>query len=438
MATYIFGVSSPGKGGAKKGDAAAAAAASGGGGRSGGGGAAGARRANVSELKGLVEVCAACQAKRAGASALTGEGRPLLQALALLTAASALSGADPPAEELVEKCTAIMREYRGTIAAAEAEEREKQHRTEMRNKRDGPNADVTETYEGTKEGSDGGPTNATKATTGGVTSAAPAHGGGAPPPDKVDVFAALSGRRVTNLEEDRAELELAGEIWCRLGKERLARGQRRAAEECCGYVAELLPQRPADRRRVHPRLWRWLAVGEGLWGQAVASAIAPESQEKSLQDELRRVSMKHLALAAKFATLASSSRVTLDVAKRLWNVALPLADTSAGRAIAFSALAAVLREMAKAGIIEGGAVRAQRPLWQWRVVFLSRLGITSLDGLAKTKESDKVLQGKSWCTLARSASDPKQQLSAYLKALESYGERYANVFSLKCDGVAVG
>lgn len=43
----------------------------------------------------------------------------------------------------------------------------------------------------------------------------------------------------------------------------------------------------------------------------------------------------------------------------------------------------------------------QRPLWQWRVVFMSRQGITALDGLAKTKESDKVLQGKSWCTLAR-------------------------------------
>lgn len=33
----------------------------------------------------------------------------------------------------------------------------------------------------------------------------------------------------------------------------------------------------------------------------------------------------------------------------------------------------------------------QRPLWQWRVVFMSRLGVTALDGLAKTKESDKVL-----------------------------------------------
>lgn len=42
-------------------------------------GAAGARRANVSELKGLVEVRATCQASRAGVGAVTGEGQPLLQ-----------------------------------------------------------------------------------------------------------------------------------------------------------------------------------------------------------------------------------------------------------------------------------------------------------------------------------------------------------------------
>lgn len=46
-------------------------------------------------------------------------------------------------------------------------------------------------------------------------------------------------------------------------------------------------QIPAHRRTVHPRLWRWLAVGEGLWGQAIASMVAPGSQEKPLQDELR-------------------------------------------------------------------------------------------------------------------------------------------------------
>lgn len=35
------------------------------------------------------------------------------------------------------------------------------------------------------------------------------------------------------------------------------------------------------------------------------------------------------------------------------------------------------------------------------MVFLSRLGKTALDGVAKTKESDQVLQAKNWCTLAR-------------------------------------
>ncbi|CAM9269015.1 unnamed protein product [Scytosiphon promiscuus] len=421
------------------------------------GGATSAQRATVSELKGVVEVRAACQAARAGVAAVTGEGRPLFHALALLTAASVLSagdgsdGATAATGDLVERCVAVMREYRGAIRSSTAA------RQARKKTRDGGSAE---------QGKSGVGAEATGA------SPAPAHEGGCSggggdgggegeePEEnkKIDLFAALSGRAGTSLEEDRAELELVGEIWCRLGKERLARGNKREAEECCGYVIELLPQIPADRRKVHPRLWRWLAVGEGLWGQAIASMVSPESQEKPLQDELRRVSMRHLALSAKFGTLASSSVVTLDIAKRLWNVALPLADTAAGRAIARSPVRAVLREMAKGGILEGGAVRAQlyvllfecysdrsewkqglaavtdslrfippefqRPLWRWRVVFLSRLGITALDGVAKTKESDKVLQGKSWCTLARSAREPKQQLSAYLKALECLGDRF--------------
>lgn len=46
-------------------------------------------------------------------------------------------------------------------------------------------------------------------------------------------------------------------------------------------------QETSDRRKVHARLWRWLAVAEGLWGQVVATMVAPDSQEKPLQDELR-------------------------------------------------------------------------------------------------------------------------------------------------------
>eukprot|EP00903_Cladosiphon_okamuranus_P014428 g13389.t1 len=439
-----------GKSGGKKADAASGDKAGG----DGGGGSAGARRANVSELKGLVEVRASSQVARAGAAAVTGEGRPLLQALALLTAASTLSatGPTPAVDDLVDKCTTVMREYRDTVAAAARTMAEAEERQKLR---------AAKTAKDRNNGDQGGGEAGAEEVV-----PAPAHGGGKGGgvglsagenvEVKLDVFAALSGRKGTTLEEDQSELELAAEIWCRLGKERMKRGAKRAAEECCGYVTELLPQSTAARRRMPPRLWRWLAVAEGLWGQAVASMVAPESQEKPLQDELRRVAMKHLALAAKFGTLACSPAVTLDAARRLWNVTLPLADTAAGRAISFSSLRAVLIQMAKGGVIDGGSVRAQLyvllfecysdraewkqglaaaseslrcvpPEFQWRVVFMSRLGVTALDGLAKTKESDKVLQGKSFCTLARSASDPKQQLSAYLKALETLGERFERV-----------
>lgn len=69
--------------------------------------------------------------------------------------------------------------------------------------------------------------------------------------------------------------------------------------------------------------------------------------------------MKHFALAAKCGTLAQSEVVTLDVARRLWNVALPLAQTATGRGIMFSPLRGVSKEMAKGGVVNGGLVRAQ-------------------------------------------------------------------------------
>ena len=60
----------------------------------------------------------------------------------------------------------------------------------------------------------------------------------------------------------------------------------------------------------------------------------------------------------------------------------------------------------------------QRPLWQWRVVFMSKLGKSVLDGTAKMKESAAVLA--MWATtLARAATDRRQQLSAFSKAIDT-------------------
>jgi sensor domain CHASE-containing protein len=47
------------------------------------------------------------------------------------------------------------------------------------------------------------------------------------------------------------------------------------------------------------------------------------------------------------------------------------------------------------------------------------LGKSVAEGLAKVKESDPTLQARSWATLARSSSRPKDQLVAYLRVLDT-------------------
>ena len=60
----------------------------------------------------------------------------------------------------------------------------------------------------------------------------------------------------------------------------------------------------------------------------------------------------------------------------------------------------------------------QRPLWQWKVVFMSKLGRSALDGMAKMKESDPVMQARVWSALGHASTDKRQQLMSHTKALE--------------------
>lgn len=118
------------------------------------------------------------------------------QALALLTAASTLSAAAaagpasaPAADDLVNKCTAVMQEYRGTIAAAatamaEAEERQKRRAAGNAKDRDSG---------GEQDGGEAGAEEAVSAPAhgGGKGTAAVGRGGHDDAEVKLDVFAAL-------------------------------------------------------------------------------------------------------------------------------------------------------------------------------------------------------------------------------------------------------
>jgi hypothetical protein len=207
-----------------------------------------------------------------------------------------------------------------------------------------------------------------------------------------------------------------------------------------GASAELL-------LRVPPSVWRWRSVAERLWAAAIAALVSPQEQEKGTMDRLRGAAMARLLAAAQCALNAGARHapsLCLAAARDLWNVGLPLAGSPASRRALHPFVEGVLRLLVQASALSGGAESGQpasgeaadgasdgllrvqlfallcecladasrwadglrevteafphvpltlaRPLWQWRVVFLSRLGRSALDGLAKMKESDPLLQ----------------------------------------------
>jgi hypothetical protein len=60
----------------------------------------------------------------------------------------------------------------------------------------------------------------------------------------------------------------------------------------------------------------------------------------------------------------------------------------------------------------------QKPLWQWRVITLSKKGKNVLDGIQKLKEGDPSLQAQVFGILARASSNTQQQQESYQKAIE--------------------
>jgi hypothetical protein len=178
--------------------------------------------------------------------------------------------------------------------------------------------------------------------------------------------------------------------------------------------------------------------------------VNTDGQDRTLQDELRRAALKRLVTAIRHGSRARQPNLVLQAATHLWNVAIPLTTSTISRKQIFPFIKAALTELSHANVTKApefridlyillfecytdaedwsGGLEAvntaflqipahlQRPLWQQRVVFMSKLGKGVLDGMQKMKESDPVLQAKVWAILARAASSTKQQLTAYVVA----------------------
>ncbi|CAN0281086.1 unnamed protein product, partial [Phaeothamnion confervicola] len=212
-----------------------------------------------------------------------------------------------------------------------------------------------------------------------------------------------------------------------------------------------------------PRHWRWAATAECLWGAALTAAARPESQDDTTLEELRSAAIGRFAAAAAASARARSPGQAVDALRRLWNCALPAAKTPAGRrqvsGAVSTALAALSGGNGRANILRAqlglllcecyadiaawrdglAAVTAaaalappwlQRPLWRWRVLFCSKLGIDA--GAATAKLDPAVRAAQVWSVMAQTVQGTQKQLEARLAGLAALeiGGRFERVTAL--------
>lgn len=200
------------------------------------------------------------------------------------------------------------------------------------------------------------------------------------------------------------------------------------------------------------------SVCERFFGLAVAAIIQPTGQDLSLQCDLRFVALDHFTLAADNAIRANNEQLVVEAATNAWNISMPLIDMSALRERLYPIQRQLINNLIKCkgvdpvvraavdklrqqfflAMIEGFAnvydwdaalktvleafdyvsTALQKPLWQWRVITLSKKGKNVLDGIQKLKEGDPSLQAQVYGILARASSNSQQQLESYAKAIE--------------------
>ena len=253
--------------------------------------------------------------------------------------------------------------------------------------------------------------------------------------------------------------EMQAEAWTRLTRMYInidnIHGAQESAEICLQLVAEDV-MKSSDQKRLSTRVWRWISICERYFGIAIARIISPEGQDPALQYELRLAAMRHFSLACNFGAQAQVPDCAIEAGICAWNVSLHMVEVTDVRESLMRLQRQIIESLlpicketnddrgwevcqqmyvsmideesqlldwdsALKLVLEAFAQLPQsmhKPLWKWRVVVMSKKGKNVLDSLQKMKESDKSLQARVFGILARSASNPKQQLEAYHQAVE--------------------
>ena len=111
------------------------------------------------------------------------------------------------------------------------------------------------------------------------------------------------------LEDDEDDWEAWTQAWVRLAQHAMSLGEPKTAQKCASRAVAVLPDSEKKRRWIPPRVWRWLSLGESLWGQGIEALVDPRRQERNVQDELRGAALTHLTLAAAYGRRAGIPRL---------------------------------------------------------------------------------------------------------------------------------
>lgn len=268
-----------------------------------------------------------------------------------------------------------------------------------------------------------------------------------------DEKTALLRKAVADLESAHEEVlseknQLLGlELWTRISREALEAG-----DETVALKSAMLVTKNYSSEQSYPALRRWFSLAEAVLGRVFFAQGERVTHDKTTQDALRQTSLEHFCLAAEHGVQAQISRVVLDAAREMWKVVTNLLHSASSRVMLFKPLQRVLdalwkvREMTDMKVriymyqtlIEchkdaedwkGGLATVdkafkviptslQKPLWEARVIFSSKLNKDVAAGLHRMKEGTPSLQAKAWITLARSSANPNDQMKSYLCALD--------------------
>lgn len=257
-------------------------------------------------------------------------------------------------------------------------------------------------------------------------------------------------------DKEEVELELHAELWCRLGRLSVMLKTTEAskialfcADKALNGVEKVKTQK-VDK--IPSTRLRWYAVGEGLFGEAIAGLVDESVQDKESVIRCSENQIIHFVKGCELASKANLPFVLGEMSKLMWNALIPMLDAAHNRkkliepmskvhelllaakenndpdflVLFYHGLFTCITEQKEWKLGEKIVNEAftyvpqthQKVLCSSLAMYLSKLGKNVLNVISNMKEGDATLQAKVWLKLAKIFSEPVEQHMAYNKAIE--------------------